>query len=90
VTFENGSRLEQIEKSAFAWTGLKSIEIPSSVVALGEQSFYGCDSLKSVTFESGSQLERIDELMFDSCVSFSSVSQEFTEARKSGRPVIVY
>jgi hypothetical protein len=43
---------------------LKSIEIPSSVVVLGKWSFYECKSLESVTFESGSRLERIEESAF--------------------------
>jgi hypothetical protein len=48
----------------FYWSGLKSIEIPCSVVVLGKESFYGCDSLESATFESGSRLERIEESVF--------------------------
>jgi hypothetical protein len=42
VIFESGSRLERIEESAFAESGLKSIEIPSSVVVLGKESFCKC------------------------------------------------
>jgi hypothetical protein len=38
--------------------------IPSSVVVLGASSFRGCESLESVTFESGSRLERIEEYSF--------------------------
>jgi hypothetical protein len=64
VTFESGSSLERIEKSAFSKSGLKSIMIPSSVVYLGESSFYECKSLESVTFESGSRLEYIDRTAF--------------------------
>jgi hypothetical protein len=41
-----------------------SIVVPSSVVALGKQSFRDCESLESVTFESCSRLERIDESAF--------------------------
>jgi hypothetical protein len=64
VTFESGSRLERIEESAFQWSGLKSILIPSSVVVLGKSSFSWCKSLESVTFESGSRLELIEESAF--------------------------
>jgi hypothetical protein len=64
VSFEIGSRLERIEESAFSQSGLKSIEIPSSVVVLGNSSFSWCESLDSVTFESGSRLERIEGLAF--------------------------
>jgi hypothetical protein len=60
VTFENGSRLERIEESAFHRSGLQSILIPSYVVVLGIRSFSGCKSLESVTFESGSRLARIE------------------------------
>jgi hypothetical protein len=38
--------------------------IPSSIVSLGPGSFKGCKSLESVTFESGTQLERIEERAF--------------------------
>jgi hypothetical protein len=64
VTFERGSRLERIEESAFSWSHLNSIEIPSSVVVSGEESFRSCSSLETVTFESGSRLERIEESAF--------------------------
>jgi hypothetical protein len=64
VTFESGSRLEQIKELAFYETGLKSIEIPLSVVILGNSSFHSCRSLESVTFERGSRLERIERFAF--------------------------
>jgi hypothetical protein len=38
--------------------------VPSSVVVLGDSSFCGCKSLQSVTFESGSRLERIEKCAF--------------------------
>jgi hypothetical protein len=64
VRFESGSRLERIEESAFYEGGLRSIELPSSVVVLGKLSFHRCRLLESVTFESGSRLERIAEYAF--------------------------
>jgi hypothetical protein len=79
--------LERIEESAFSQSGLKSIEIPSSVVLLGKKSFYQCESLESVTFESGSRLERINKSMFEGRrVSFGSVSGEFMRIRRSSKP----
>jgi hypothetical protein len=57
--------LERIEESAFSWTGLKSIEIPSSVVVLGKHCFERCESLETVAFERGSRLELINEFAFD-------------------------
>jgi hypothetical protein len=50
VVFEKGSRPAEIEGSAFHGSGLRSIEMPSSVVVLGKSSFRECPSLESVTF----------------------------------------
>jgi hypothetical protein len=50
----------------------RSIVIPSSVVVLGEWSFSWCKSLESVTFESGSRLERIEESAFY-CTGLKSI-----------------
>jgi hypothetical protein len=87
ATFESGPRLERIEASAFAKSGLKSILIPSSVVVLGGESFNECKSLESVTFESGCRLKRINQSMFrGSGVSFSSLSEEFALGKRSGKP----
>jgi hypothetical protein len=74
VTFESGSRLERIDERAFATVAeteyslfndaLESIVIPSCVIVLDKSCFYWCRSLESVTFESGSRLERIAERAF--------------------------
>jgi hypothetical protein len=42
----------------------QTIIIPSWVVVLGKMSFAGCRDLKSLTFESGSQLSEIEESAF--------------------------
>jgi hypothetical protein len=49
--------MEVIGKSVFANSGSKLIMIPSSVVVLGEQSFYERKSLESTRFENGSRME---------------------------------
>jgi hypothetical protein len=60
----------------------RSIVIPSFVVVLGKRSFLWCESLESVTFESGSRLERIEESMFERTrVNFGLLSQELTRSR---------
>jgi hypothetical protein len=77
--------LERIEESAFRSSGLKSILIPSSVVVLEKESFSWCESLESVTFETGSRLERIDRSAFEhSRISFDSVSQQFAIGTGTG------
>jgi hypothetical protein len=50
---------------AFGGTNLKVIlEIPHSVKVLSRFCFYDCKSFELVTFESGSELERIEERAF--------------------------
>ncbi len=89
VVFEEGSRLESIGQSAFAYcTSLESITIPASVTGIcvpettGMQleieyergTFSGCTSLKSVEFEKGSRLETIGDLAFTGCTSLESIT----------------
>ncbi|MDR2412574.1 MAG: leucine-rich repeat domain-containing protein [Holosporales bacterium] len=59
-----GSRLQRIEKEAFAKTGLVEIIIPASVEVLGGELCRSCKSLSFVMFEQGSRLSRIDEAVF--------------------------
>ena len=77
VTFEKGSQLKAFENSS-GWggvfqscTSLTTIEIPASVETIGYNAFFGCSSLKTVTFEKGSQLKTIDG--FHSCTSLTTI-----------------
>jgi hypothetical protein len=58
-----------IESSAFSYSSLQSILIPSSVEILGSSCFSQCRSLSSITFESNSRLIRIESEAF----SYSSL-----------------
>jgi hypothetical protein len=58
------SKLNRIEKYAFAESGLTSIQVPASVEVLCEKCFFKCNSLPSVTFEEDSKLHRIEEYAF--------------------------
>jgi hypothetical protein len=74
VTFEDGSRLSQIDEGAFRdCTSLKSIVIPKMVRILKEHCFSGCSSLCSVVFESGSKLEAIEYEAFSDCMALESL-----------------
>jgi hypothetical protein len=66
VTFESGSRLSRLEKSAFSQSGLHSIHFPASIEVICESCFSNCKSLESVTFESGSRLSRLEKKAFSS------------------------
>jgi len=47
------SIVEKILPKAFNYSKLESVTIPNNVITLPEYSFYGCSSLKTVTFEPG-------------------------------------
>jgi hypothetical protein len=64
LTFESGSKLHRIPESAFFGNGLQSINIPANIENLGKSRFSGCNSLKSVRFESELKLQRIEEIAF--------------------------
>lgn len=48
--------VKAIENRAFAWSGLKTIQIPASVVDIAEQTFWGCNDLTDIYFN-GTQEE---------------------------------
>ena len=67
--------LKEIGGSAFnTCTSLKSIHIPSTVTAIGGWCFERCTSLSKVTFEAGSQLERIAVATFAGCKILETIT----------------
>jgi hypothetical protein len=61
--------LSRIEEQAFAFTGLVDIVIPASVSVLGLGCFLQCSSLSTVSFESNSNLSRIEDRAFEEKVN---------------------
>jgi hypothetical protein len=59
-SINKASKLSRIKGEAFPRTHLVEIVIPASVEILGESGLAGCQSLSSVTFESGSRLSEIE------------------------------
>ena len=49
ITLSNG--IEEILSQAFMQTSITEIEIPASVIAIGENIFWGCNSLKKICFK---------------------------------------
>ena len=62
VSFESGSQLMSIGRSAFSHSGLTSIELPTSLVSIGDFSFNNCGKLHSVSFESGSSQSQLTSI----------------------------
>lgn len=52
ITFSEG--LESIGEYAFYLASVESLDMPASLTQYGDYAFYGCNSLKSVTFADGS------------------------------------
>lgn len=70
VEFEEGTKLETIDKFAFkGCNNLKSIVIPASVTTIGAYAFSGCNNLTSVTFEEGSKLETLNSIFQNSGIT---------------------
>ena len=69
----NGVLIDRLNKTLVACPGgCKSVEIPSSVMAIGDQAFYACDGLASVTIPSG--VVNIGEWAFSWCENLASVT----------------
>lgn len=51
---------EYIGKSCFSGSGIEKIVLPSTVREIGSWAFSSCSELHEITFEPGSQLERIE------------------------------
>lgn len=70
IEFEPGSQLKKIGKTAFYDTqALKSIDIPSTVTAIGESAFADCFSLEKIEL---GQVESLGENTFARCSSLET------------------
>lgn len=73
LRFNDNSRLEEISSNAFqSCTNLTGIDIPDSVVTVGDRVFQNCSSLKSVTVGNG--VETIGVEAFRGCDKLESVT----------------
>ena len=73
ITFEEGSKLEEIQDSAF-WdcVALESVTIPASVKAIGVGAFFECKALTSVVINEGTLI--IGKEAFHNCTALASVT----------------
>ncbi len=71
VAFAEGSKLESIGDSAFAYASITSIKLPGSLKTIGRSAFEGCEGLESVTIPDS--VESIGHFAFKNCTSLTSV-----------------
>ena len=64
ITFGANSLLCEIRQDCFHKTHIERISVPGLVQLIGNGAFRGCTTLKCVTFQSPSSLERIGENAF--------------------------
>jgi hypothetical protein len=75
ISSESNCTLMRIERLAFLeCSSLISIVIPRDVKILGDQCFWGCESLSSISFESNCTLMRIESEAFYMCYSLRSIN----------------
>ena len=65
---------KEIKNNEFSGrTDIVHIVIPRSVIKIGSSAFYFCSNLKTVTFESGSNMPCIDYFVFQNCSSLEKI-----------------
>ena len=64
VTFASGSFLTSIGATAFANSGITSIDIPASVTTIGINAFWGTTTMTTIRFAAGSALTSIGNSAF--------------------------
>lgn len=69
VTLKN---VKEIEGAAFKKTGIKTIDIPATVTAIGPSAFDSCKSMTAVTLHEG--LKKIDYEAFYQCISLQKIA----------------
>lgn len=70
----DGYDVSHLIYNAYNTTGVKTVKISSSVVAIGNYAFNGCSSLISVDFEDATSLVKIGSYAFANCTGLVSVN----------------
>ena len=65
--------LTWISPYAFCSTDIQSINIPSSILSIGEGAFFGCTDLQSVVFE-GNSIEEFPTQLFSGCTALTEIT----------------
>ena len=74
VTFEEPCQISVLPNSVFRGTGIERVTIPSSVELIEAEAFHSCNSLGTVTFQSGNTNPLIIKSQaFQNCVKIKDV-----------------
>lgn len=68
VKFDENSHLQSLGFLSFSETLIESISIPSTVIIIGEKSFYNCSNLKWIEIPENSQLKIIGNAAFSGSI----------------------
>ncbi|MBR5910913.1 MAG: leucine-rich repeat protein, partial [Bacteroidales bacterium] len=64
--------VETIARRAFIYTGITTLELPSTLQTIGEQAFSGCESLVSIDLPAG--LTNIEIFAFSDCTNLAEIT----------------
>ncbi len=67
INITTPSKLDRLPYGVFAYTGIYSFRIPSSISSISQDVFLGCNNLDSITFEENSKLQAISAYTFSGC-----------------------
>lgn len=73
-TFIVPEGVREIGPRAFEGQPFKNIVLPSSLLQISDYAFYNCNTLESVTFKEGCQLETIGEYAFRFCSNLKAIN----------------
>lgn len=63
--------ITEIEKDAFGYSALSRVELPDSLIKIGDMAFHGCDNLEIVSIPKN--VSEIGNNVFDGCDSLTNV-----------------
>jgi len=74
LTFASDSKLQMINSYVFYFSGLKELNLPSSLVSIGSYAFYNNILLSDVSFGDGSNLQTIGRRAFAATGSLQQIT----------------
>ena len=73
ITFQERINTIKFGESAFSFSTLRKITLPSTLISIGKSCFEGCKLLEEIDF-SNTQIETIPEKCFSSCTKLTTIT----------------